>query len=344
MSRPLRIWLPAICAGSGADVFVQRLAQGLQRAGHEPQVQWFDHRYELMPWRLTAYHAPAGTDLVHANSWQGFAFKREGIPLVVTEHQYVAHPTFAPYEGYLQRLYHRRFIEPCMRKSFRAAAAVVAVSEFCAAAMREDLNKPVEVVHNWVDTFQFSPGTRGIHGVGADNVTRLLFVGNPSRWKGADILPALASILGEGYEIHCLGGLRKGFKRGKLPRNMRLLSSMASEAMPDIYRSVDMALVPTRYEAFGYVALEAMSCGLPVVGFDSSGTAEICVHGETSLLASVDDVKQLADHIKQLACDPKSRSQLGAAGRQRALEYFGEERAVAAYLHIYSGVLKKGRA
>jgi hypothetical protein len=51
----LRIWLPAIRAESGADIFIMRLAQALRRAGHEPLVQWFDHRYELMP-ELMRFH------------------------------------------------------------------------------------------------------------------------------------------------------------------------------------------------------------------------------------------------------------------------------------------------
>ena len=48
-TRPLRIWLPSLRAGSGVDVFATRLAEGLARAGHEPLLQWFEHGYELKP-------------------------------------------------------------------------------------------------------------------------------------------------------------------------------------------------------------------------------------------------------------------------------------------------------
>jgi glycosyltransferase involved in cell wall biosynthesis len=340
VNRPLRVWLPTIRAGSGADVFVQRLAAGLERAGHIANVQWFDHRYELTPWRLRRFEPPIGTDVVHANSWTGFAFKRAILPLVVTEHQYVAHPAFAPYQGFLQGIYHRNFIERCMRSSYAAAAAVIAVSEFCAVPMRKKLGQPVQVIHNWVDSTMFSPSEHDLERMSAPRVTRLLFVGNPSRWKGADILPLLATTLGSGYEILCLGGLRRSFQQRDLPTNLRLLPRRAPAAMPEVYRSVDMALVPTRYEAFGYVALEAMASGLPVVGFDSSGTAEVCVNNETALLAPVDDVEVLASYARRLAHDPALRSRLGTAGRRRSLAVFSEPQAIEAYIDVYRRVIE----
>lgn len=332
-ARPLRIWLPAIRAGSGADVFVSRLAKGLRDAGHDPVLQWFAHRYELMPWRLSRQAAPDGTDVIHAGSWQGFAFGRQGIPLVVTEHQYVDHPAFAPHRRALQTLYHRWFIGPCTRRSYRCADALVAVSHHIAEPMRRDLRRPVEVIRNWVDCNSFAPedSPRG----GGTRPFKLLFVGNPSRWKGADVLPVLAGMLGMDFEIHCLGGLRKGFDDAALPANMKLLPQMALAQMPQAYQSVDAALVPTRYEAFGYVALEAMACGLPVLGFDSTGTAEVAVHGETALLAPVDDVVQLAAYARQLAADRTLCQRLGRAGRHRALMHFDEPGAIAAYVALY---------
>lgn len=346
--RRLRVWLPAIRAGSGADVFTLRLADALGRAGHEPLLQWFDHSYELIPWCLKRVAAPQSIDLVHSGSWQGFAFIRSGIPLVVTEHQYVANPAFAPYRSLPQAFYHRAFSERWARHSYRAADAIVTVSEYCAASMRVDIAKPITVIHNWIDTELFSPARSTSSDKAGPAVAgqafKLLFVGNPSRWKGADLLPTIASQLGSGFEIHCIGGLRTGLNVEKLPRNVKLLPRMEPAKMPAAYQSVDAVLVPTRYEAFGYVALEAMACGLPVVGFASSGTAEVCQHEKTALLAPVDDLQQLICYIRQLAQDSPLRARLGAAGRRRAVECFGEARAIAAYVNVYRTVLDKGSA
>jgi glycosyltransferase involved in cell wall biosynthesis len=300
-----------------------------------------------MPWRLKHVVTPPGIDLVHAGSWQGFAFKREGIPLVVTEHQYVAHPTFLPYRSLPQSLYHQLFCERWTAASYAVANAVVAVSEYCAEAMRRDVAKPITVIHNWVDTKHFSPARveQNKHDAELEfkRPFKLLFVGNPSRWKGADLLPAIASQLGPDFEIQCIRGLRSGFDPKRLPKNLKLLPRTDPAEMPAIYRSVDAALVPTRYEAFGYVALEAMACGLPVVGFDSSGTAEVCDHGKTALLATVDDVQQLASYARQLASDRSLWVSMSAAGRQRAIDCFGESKAVAAYLNVYRQVLQGER-
>lgn len=336
-SRPLKIWLPALRVGSGAEVFMQRLEQGLRKAGHQPVLQWFDARYELTPWRLRGFEAPADTDVIHAGSWQGFAFKRPGIPLVVTEHQYIRHPAFVPQTRAAQRLYHRLFVDRCVARSYRAADAIVAVSEHVAAQMRNDCGGPIEMIHNGVDTDRFAPATADAPTRDDATPFRLLFVGNPSRWKGADLLAPLAAMLGPGFEFQCLSGLRGDrFPGGSTA--LRMLPPVASEDMPEVYRQCDAVLIPTRYEAFGYVALEAMACGKPVVGFASTGTAEVAVHGDTALLAPMDDLKTLAAHIRRLAIKPALCARLGAAGRQRALSEFSQARAVASYVALYRRV------
>ena len=108
--------------------------------------------------------------------------------------------------------------------------------------------------------------------------------------------------------------------------------------MPEIYASVDAVLVPARYEAFGFVALEAMSCGLPVIGFDTTGTSEVCVNGETAWLVPRDDIGGLATGIRAMA-DSGLRLAMGRAGRERALARFTEAQGISAYLSLYAEVL-----
>lgn len=337
-SRPLNIWLPALRVGSGAEVFMQRLEQGLRKAGHQPTLQWFDARYELTPWRLRSFAPPAETDVIHAGSWQGFAFKRPGVPLVVTEHQYIRHPAFVPQTGTMQRLYHRLFVDRCVARSYRAADTIVAVSDHVAAQMRKDLGQPIEMVHNGVDTDRFGPVTEEAPTRDHAAPFRLLFVGNPSRWKGADLLAPLAAMLGPAFEIQCVSGLR-GDRFPAGGAGLRMLPPVASDDMPELYRQSDAVLIPTRYEAFGYVALEAMACGKPVVGFASTGTAEVCVHGQTALLAPMDDLQTLAAHVRRLALKPELCARLGAAGRQRAVHEFSQAQAIAGYTTLYTRVL-----
>lgn len=343
MTKQLTVWLPTIRAGSGADVFAIRLAQGLERAGHRPVLQWFEHHYELTPWRLTGVAPPQGVDVIHAGSWQGFAFKRPGVPLVITEHQYIRHPAFIPYRGVIQTLYHRLMAERWMDRSYAQADALVAVSDFCAEPMRRDVQREITVIHNWVDLESFSPAHQKEQTRAHATERRpfnVLVVGNPSRWKGTDLLPVIADRLGLDFQINYLGGLRKSLKVSALPKNVVVLPRCSHEQMPAMYQSVDGVLVLARYEAFGYVALEAMACGKPVIGFDVAGVAEICKQGETALLAPLNDVSRLTDIIRDLALHPELGEELGVAGRQRAEALFSEKNAINAYLSVYSRVLK----
>lgn len=333
--RPLKIWLPSLNAGSGASVFVLRLAHALEKQGHEPVVQWFNRWFEPAPWLLGRTKPPAGTDIIHVNSWHGFAFRQPGTPLVVTEHHYVDAPSFRPLTTPAQRAYHRLLISRFTRWSYAAADAVTTVSHFCASEMVGALPSPAHVIPNWIDTDEFSPLPRTPRA----GPFRLLFVGNPSPRKGADILPSLAEQLGPDFEIICMGGLRKGFREDSLPANMRLAPSVPVQEMPSIYRAADAALVPTRFETFGYVAAEAMACGLPVIGFNRAGTAEICRQDETALLVPGDDMEALAHQARRLAADPALAERLGRAGRQRILEHYSERRSVAAYIDLYRQLL-----
>jgi len=336
---PLKIWLPSIRAGSGADVFVERLAEGLARRGHDPVVQWFEHKYELMPWRLQEIQPPAGAAVVHAGSWQAFAFKRPGLPLIVTEHNYVADPAFAPYRSLAQACYHRFFISQCLKRSYRAANVVVAVSHYTANVMRHRINREVVVIHNWVDSRLFRPVQPDAKPSSAGPF-RLLFVGNPARWKGADLLPQLATKLGSGFELHCLGGLRRQLDGMPTVDNMHCLDAVRPADMPALYQSMHAVVVPARHEAFGYVALEAMACGLPVAGFQTTGTQEVCKNGETALLVPLNDLDALAASCRLLAADAALASRLGQAGRDRAVSLFSEEQGVSQYLQYYDQAIR----
>jgi glycosyltransferase involved in cell wall biosynthesis len=339
--RPsLSIWLPAIRTGSGADVFTLRLAEGLRRHGHRADIRWFPHQWEFASWMLRGAAIPSDIDVIHASTGLAHAFSGRGVPLLATEHQYVRHPAYLPWRSRKQAIYQSLVTGPAAAASLRRADGLTTVSEHAAAAIFAATGRRADVIHNWVDTDTFSPAP--VREMRAEDVVRLLFVGNPSRWKGVDIIPELAERLGDGFEIHCMGGLRKAFPPiFSTCRGVTVLESRPVAEMPAVYRQYDIALVPTRYEAFGYVALEAMASGLPVAGFNTTGTAEVCVHGETAMLVPRDDVAALAEAIRALR-DPRLRSIMGSAGRARALAVFSEPRSIHAYVEKYRSLIRGG--
>src|SRR5207237_8707053 len=104
--QSVKVWFPTIRTGSGSDVFTRQLAGALTQIGVETSISWFPHYFEFVPDLLGAVRPPIGTDLIHANSWTGFAFRRSGIPLVVTNHLCVHDPAFARYKTISQKIYH----------------------------------------------------------------------------------------------------------------------------------------------------------------------------------------------------------------------------------------------
>jgi rhamnosyl/mannosyltransferase len=83
----------------------------------------------------------------------------------------------------------------------------------------------------------------------------------------------------------------------------------------------------TRAEAFGYVQLEAMAAGKPVISTDvQSGVSWVNQDGRTGLVVKAGDAAALGAAIARLASDPDLRARLGAAGRARVDEEFTLER------------------
>lgn len=105
------------------------------------------------------------------------------------------------------------------------------------------------------------------------------------------------------------------------------------------YAGMDVLVVPSgQPEPFGLVTLEAMAMGLPVVGSDAGGTAEIVVHRETGLLFPARDVKALADSLELLIGDATLRQRMGTAGSARVEEHFGLQRSKEGILRVYRAV------
>ena len=325
------VWMPTIRGHSGGDVFVERLAEGLRRRGVTVDVEWFDQRFEYMPALLAGKKAPAGTQLIHANGLAGFAFARHGLPLVVTEHHFVLDPGYRPHKSTLQHLYQVLVTGRSSLRSMRAATVLTTHSHFVARTVEAvcPATRP-RVVPLWVDPDVFSPIALSREGA----PLRMLFVGNTSRRKGFDVVLDLARRLGEAVEIWCTGGLR-GADAAKVPDNVRFLGRVSTAELVDAYRRCDAGLVPSRYEGFGYSALEAMACGRPVLGFACGSVEEIVEDGRQGFLVPVNDIDALEDRARQLMKDPTLASRMGVAGRERAMTVFTETRGVDGYLDAY---------
>jgi glycosyltransferase involved in cell wall biosynthesis len=116
----------------------------------------------------------------------------------------------------------------------------------------------------------------------------------------------------------------------------------ARDDVPELLRSLDLFVLPSRAEGISNTILEAMACGLPVVATAVGGNAELVVDGETGRLVPAGDPAALAAAIRAYLDDPGLLDAHGAAGRRRVEERFDLDAMVAAYLAVYDAVLNDG--
>ncbi len=103
------------------------------------------------------------------------------------------------------------------------------------------------------------------------------------------------------------------------------LGRRTQESLPYYYSAADVVVMPSLYESFGMVALEAMACGAPVVASDVGGLSFLVRNGETGFLVPDRDPRSLADCLNRLLRDPKLREDLGKRGIQVAKDYAWRE-------------------
>jgi glycosyltransferase involved in cell wall biosynthesis len=98
------------------------------------------------------------------------------------------------------------------------------------------------------------------------------------------------------------------------------------EDMPAFFSSIDIFLLPSRFEGFGYVLAEAMACRKPVVVFDFKSSPEIVEDGVTGYITRSDRVDEMTRRVRELAGDRKLREEIGAHGRARVEALFSFEK------------------
>ena len=109
-----------------------------------------------------------------------------------------------------------------------------------------------------------------------------------------------------------------------------------------MYERAEIVVVPSFGEGFGMVALEAMERGRAVIASDVGGLPEIVATGETGLVVPSGDPASLARAIVELARDPQRAAVLGAAGRERALSAFSQERCTERTKALYLAAFETG--
>jgi glycosyltransferase involved in cell wall biosynthesis len=226
----------------------------------------------------------------------------------------------------------------------RHVHATVGVSQRC----RDDLvtrhNFPpatTVAIPNAVDLTGFAGTARMPRPAGQ---TRLLFLGRiDDAAKGVFWLPRILGALPPGQTLTVAGGgpdlpeLQARF--GKLGARVSFVGPVGAEAVPSLLARHDILVMPSRFEGFGIVCVEAMAAGcVPVVSRITGVTDTIVEEGVTGRLFDMGDWRMAARAILDLGADPTALSAMSARARSAAFDRFGAARMADAYLALLTGL------
>jgi len=196
----------------------------------------------------------------------------------------------------------------------------------------------IAVVPCGVDTTLFTPGdpADARRRLGLERGPLLLYVGRLAPIKGlVTLMDAIARLRERGRIVRLLviGGeadeprdgheadLRRRVERLRLGDRVTFVGHQPQQALRDFYVAADATVLPSYYESFGMVALEAMACGSPVIASRVGGLTTTVRDGVTGFLVPDGDVEALADHVARLLADADLRWRLGREGVQWAAQH-----------------------
>lgn len=187
----------------------------------------------------------------------------------------------------------------------------------------------------------------------ADGRPNILFVGRLDKRKGFKyLLRAYEQVKRACPEVRLLavGGFDRAeaqplleFTENRRLPDVHLLGYVTREELRRYYHTCDIFCAPsTGFESFGYVLIEAMAAGKPVVASDIAGYRCVLEQGRQGILVPPEDVDALAEALVRLLRNGDQRRHMGEAGRLRAGE-FAWPRVASALLDYYGHLLERKR-
>ncbi len=290
-------------------------------------------------------------DLLHAHYWlsgqAGLSLRQEwGIPLIQMFHTLALMKNRVARDGLAREPTERIEIETHL---LREADRVVAATQAEVAQIQwlyQVSTDRVVVIPPGVDTGRFYAiavdEAKEFIGIPLEN-RMVLFVGRIESLKGIDtLLHAMSELVHEGFfdeqgvclsiiggeadenpervsdEMARLTGLAEDLG---LEGIVRFLGKRDQDSLPYYYSAAEVVVVPSHYESFGLVALEAMACGAPVIASETGGLAFLIKDGETGFHVPAGDIPALISQLKTILDDDLLRERLGRQAADYARHY-----------------------
>ena len=239
---------------------------------------------------------------------------------------------------------------PLVKFSIEQSDGVTAVSRFLKekTLTNYSIEKEIEVIPNFVDTEIFKPASacNFRNHVAPKGEKILIHTSNFRPVKRVtDTIRIFEKVIKEIPAKLILVG--DGPDRSECERLCRELSLCEhikflgkQEALVELLNAADLFLIPSQSESFGLAALEAMSCGLPVISSSVGGLPELVKHNETGYIAEIGDIDRMAKYAIDLLTNEKKYEIFSANARKRSVENFSKEKIIPLYENFYQEILK----
>jgi glycogen(starch) synthase len=276
-------------------------------------------------------------DLVHSHDWlvadAGRRLSRSfGVPWLVTVHA----TEYGRHQGWVDK-HPQSHIHAVERRMVRGADRVIACSHFMRRHVADVFNvnpRRVTVIPNGIDPTDLQPVAdlpRLRARFAAPGEKLVLLVGRLVYEKGfhlaLDAMPGLIERLGSVRFLVAGSGtaeaeLKDQAKRLGLMRHGSFVGWTGDDVLHSYYRIADLCVVPSLYEPFGLVALEAMASGCPTIVADTGGLREVVPGGgRVGLRFRARDSRSLARMAEQLLTDDALRDRLVAEASEHVLRF-----------------------
>jgi len=312
--------------------------------------------------RRLLQHRRADFDLVHDNQCLGRGLldmmREDGWPVVATLHHPItvdrdldlAHAP-NPWRRFTLRRWYG-FLRMQMAVA-REIPRVLTVSESSRGDIVDQMGVPEDRLH--VVPVGMDPDVFGPRPAVARVPGRLMTTASADmHLKGlAPLLEALAKVRTERDDAH-LVVIGKPKPKSRIPAlidrlgigaSVEFVKGVTTDRIVELYAEAEVACVPSLYEGFSLPAVEAMACGVPVVGTTGGAVPEVIGRDdESGLLVPPGDVDALAHALLRALGDPGLRARIGAAGRERALANFTWRRTAEGTVDHYRALLDEHRS
>jgi len=326
-----------------------------------------DFHYVIMPSMLKGF-LKAKMELIHGHSYgyfqnnlAAFIKKIKKVPFVLTPH---FHPEWSMWGGERRRKIRKFYDKVLAKRVLHAVDRIIGVSKHEIQLLKEAVEideTKVRYIPNGVDLSRFQHLVeKNIFAEKFKIFKRsdiipspehiILYTGRLASNKGLHILVDAAAEVVEEFPktLFILVGEDSGMKKslmGQMKEKGVKKHFFLSGHVPDdktflsAYSLCDVFVLPSEYEAFGIVLLEAMASGKPCVATKVGGVPEVVVEGETGVLVDYGNAEQLSDALISLLKNEKKRNEMGKKGRERVFKYFSWHRIVEEIEKVYLELL-----